>query len=219
MVSANVLLRALANVLLAAAWASSPTTDVIRTSTGMVVGGLLPSNNNSQAFFEIPFGQPPTGTLRLQPPLPAEPWDDVKNCTTNTNQVCMQANPTPWEKTVVGSEDYQKTACDTSFHELLTLMPHALAALAHWSHSARPMDIPISVITPLSYSCPPTASPHPTSPSPRVLCSPYLPAWSLGGRRLCRSLNAFTPSYAIPHQTDLPVFLWLYGNGSTAGYA
>jgi len=138
--SANVLLCALANVLLAAAWASSPTTDVIRTSTGMVVGGLLPSNNNSQAFFEIPFGQPPTGTLRLQPPLPAEPWDDVKNCTTNTNQMCMQANPTPWKKTAVGSED-------------------------------------------------------------------------------CLYLNVFTPSYAVPHQTDLPVFLWLYGGGFVEGDA
>ena len=101
--SANVLLYALANVLLAASWASSPTTDVIHTSTGMVVGGLLPFNNNSQAFFEIPFGQPPTGILRLQPPLPAKPWDDVKNCTTNTNLMCMQAAPTPWKKT--GSED------------------------------------------------------------------------------------------------------------------
>nr|XP_013115961.1 unnamed protein product [Stomoxys calcitrans] len=54
------------------------------------------------SFEGIPYGQPPVGQLRFRAPLPAKPWNGVKNCTDfNTKPVLK--NPFPGN--VEGSED------------------------------------------------------------------------------------------------------------------
>uniref|UniRef100_A0A454A0Q8 carboxylesterase n=1 Tax=Stomoxys calcitrans TaxID=35570 RepID=A0A454A0Q8_STOCA len=54
------------------------------------------------SFEGIPYGQPPVGHLRFRAPLPAEPWNGVKDCT-DFNIKPMQKNPLTGK--VEGSED------------------------------------------------------------------------------------------------------------------
>lgn len=58
---------------------------------GDIRGHELAGINNSSfyAFQQIPYAAPPVGSLRFQPPVEPEPWDDVLNTTENT-KVCYQ---------------------------------------------------------------------------------------------------------------------------------
>jgi len=55
---------------------------VIDTEGGTVQGKLIPSlGDNIRAFLGIPYGKPPVGELRFNPPLPAESWEGVWDAT------------------------------------------------------------------------------------------------------------------------------------------
>ncbi|MFX1298992.1 MAG: carboxylesterase/lipase family protein, partial [Promethearchaeota archaeon] len=53
-------------------------TDIIRTKSGKIQGY---KENGLEIFKGIPFGEPPVGDLRFQPPIPKKPWDGVYNAT------------------------------------------------------------------------------------------------------------------------------------------
>ena len=50
---------------------------LVKTSKGLVRGFSMmsPSGKQVDAFFGIPFAQPPLEDLRFRPPIPIEPWD------------------------------------------------------------------------------------------------------------------------------------------------
>ena len=57
--------------------------------------------------FRVPFAQPPLGDLRWRPPLPAEPWEDVKSAE-RFGPACYQAlakTPLYGVETLERSED------------------------------------------------------------------------------------------------------------------
>ena len=58
---------------------------------GIVVGMLLRiAHDTRQAFYGIPFAQPPVGPLRFHAPVVPQPWTDALNCTTqDVNRVSM----------------------------------------------------------------------------------------------------------------------------------
>ena len=69
---------------------------VVATDKGLVKGMTAGSG---LAFLGIPFGKPPTGSLRFMPPEPADCWSDVADATHYGN-TCAQ-----WNGIVIGSED------------------------------------------------------------------------------------------------------------------
>jgi para-nitrobenzyl esterase len=58
----------------------------VKTKTGKVMGK---ADGTVRAFLGIPFAQPPVGTLRWKPPVPAAKWKDVKQAT-DFGSHCMQ---------------------------------------------------------------------------------------------------------------------------------
>ncbi|GAA1058691.1 carboxylesterase/lipase family protein [Agromyces bracchium] len=67
----------------------APTVDV-RTRSGTVRGrwrGAPGTPGASAAFLGIPFAEPPVGDLRFAPPVPARPWDGVRDA--------LEHGPTP----------------------------------------------------------------------------------------------------------------------------
>ncbi|OWA49932.1 Acetylcholinesterase [Hypsibius exemplaris] len=77
-------------LFLAPAWARDPL--LVKTSKGLVRGFTSMSAHGKQAdaFFGIPFAQPPVDDLRFKRPLPNEPWEGVFNATKPPNS-CYQA--------------------------------------------------------------------------------------------------------------------------------
>ena len=49
------------------------------TQSGRLQGAWASKQEGIQVFRGVPFAQPPLGDLRWRPPLPAEPWEDVKS--------------------------------------------------------------------------------------------------------------------------------------------
>ncbi|KAH6929817.1 hypothetical protein HPB50_005968 [Hyalomma asiaticum] len=55
---------------------------IVQTSSGLVSGKRFLVNNKSiDAFYGIPYAEPPVGELRFQRPRPARPWKGVLNAT------------------------------------------------------------------------------------------------------------------------------------------
>ena len=85
----------IAIALVAAATAASaiPTPaaipDPVKTDAGLVAGETLPSG--VRVFKGIPFGAPPTGSLRWREPQPVAKWNGVREARTWGN-VCIQPN-------------------------------------------------------------------------------------------------------------------------------
>nr|XP_053628547.1 putative inactive carboxylesterase 4 [Cherax quadricarinatus] len=86
---------------------------VVSTAQGMVAGITEKSLNGRSfwSYYGIPYAKPPVGQLRLRDPLPAEPWDGLRNATV-VPQPCLQVEfhtafaemrLTPQQ--VVGTED------------------------------------------------------------------------------------------------------------------
>lgn len=65
----------------------------VMTTDGVVLGKLLTTHKNTEfhAFQDIPYAQPPIGTLRFKEPLPALPWNGVLN-TKESSKICHQFN-------------------------------------------------------------------------------------------------------------------------------
>ncbi|GAU90208.1 hypothetical protein RvY_02659-2 [Ramazzottius varieornatus] len=79
-------------VLLLLPWASLAKDQlIVKTSKGLVRGFSMmsPSGKQVDAFFGIPFAQPPLEDLRFRPPIPVEPWDGILNATKAANS-CYQ---------------------------------------------------------------------------------------------------------------------------------
>ncbi|XP_007090239.2 liver carboxylesterase 1 isoform X1 [Panthera tigris] len=74
-------------------WAGHPSSPpVVDTSQGKVLGKHVSVEGFAQpvaVFLGIPFARPPLGSLRFAPPQPAEPWNFVKN-TTSDPPMCSQ---------------------------------------------------------------------------------------------------------------------------------
>src|SRR5688572_20632364 len=85
----------IAIVLIAAGVAASTVTtpaaisDPVKTDAGLLAGETLASG--VRVFKGIPFGAPPTGSLRWREPQPVAKWDGVRDATTWGN-VCVQPN-------------------------------------------------------------------------------------------------------------------------------
>jgi para-nitrobenzyl esterase len=85
----------IAIVLIAAGVAASTVTtpaaisDPVKTDAGLVAGETLASG--VRVFKGIPFGAPPTGSLRWREPQPVAKWDGVREAKTWGN-VCVQPN-------------------------------------------------------------------------------------------------------------------------------
>src|SRR5262245_2106414 len=60
------------------------------TAQGVVVGSL--GSEGTHAWHGIPFAQPPVGALRWRAPLPAKPWDGVREALADAPQ-CAQPPP------------------------------------------------------------------------------------------------------------------------------
>ena len=52
---------------------------IVPTTAGQVRGGIRPAGGAE--FLGIPYGQPPVGPLRWHEPLPAKPWEGVRDAT------------------------------------------------------------------------------------------------------------------------------------------
>ncbi|XP_030053234.1 cholinesterase-like isoform X1 [Microcaecilia unicolor] len=68
------------HVCISHSWAQEET--LVDTKQGKVRGLQLPAHSGSvTAFLGIPYGEPPTGTLRFQKSEPRKPWDGVLDAT------------------------------------------------------------------------------------------------------------------------------------------
>lgn len=65
--------------------------EVVDTDEGKISGthSMTRRNEKFNAFWKIPFAEPPIGNLRFLPPKPKEPWSDVLDCT-SSGPMCMQ---------------------------------------------------------------------------------------------------------------------------------
>ncbi|KAH7339643.1 Alpha/Beta hydrolase protein [Rhizoctonia solani] len=73
--------------------------------SGVSYLGVRNTTRKQDAFYGIPFAQPPTGALRFKPPQPWDPTNSTTlvNATTNDRPICMQSTPITYDATV--SED------------------------------------------------------------------------------------------------------------------
>ena len=59
-----------------------------------------------KSFQAIPFAAPPVGSLRLAPPQPVEPWDDILDASVDSEIYCTQYGfMSDGPQSVSGSED------------------------------------------------------------------------------------------------------------------
>ncbi|XP_044260980.1 juvenile hormone esterase-like [Tribolium madens] len=64
----------------------------LRLNKGLIKGRIatIPNSNKKfYAFQQIPYAAPPIGTLRFQPPVPVNAWDNILDTTKNT-KICYQ---------------------------------------------------------------------------------------------------------------------------------
>ena len=55
---------------------------IVKTDKGSVSGTVIGELGKEVSVYRgIPFAAPPVGNLRWKPPLPAEPWDGIRECT------------------------------------------------------------------------------------------------------------------------------------------
>jgi len=55
---------------------------IVKTDKGYVSGTIIGELGKEVSVYRgIPFAAPPVGNLRWKPPLPAEPWDGIRECT------------------------------------------------------------------------------------------------------------------------------------------
>ena len=60
------------------------------TQSGHLQGAWANEQEGIQVFRGVPFAQPPVGDLRWRPPVPVEPWEDVKSAE-RFGPACYQA--------------------------------------------------------------------------------------------------------------------------------
>ncbi|XP_026486963.2 juvenile hormone esterase-like [Vanessa tameamea] len=80
---------------------SSP---VVKVAEGQLSGKVCQTSDNTQffTFKSIPYAKPPLGELRFAPPEQPEPWEGIRDATTNCN-ICAQFDRETLQ--VVGDED------------------------------------------------------------------------------------------------------------------
>uniref|UniRef100_A0A914EI26 Carboxylesterase type B domain-containing protein n=1 Tax=Acrobeloides nanus TaxID=290746 RepID=A0A914EI26_9BILA len=64
-------------------WPSFTSSRIIETKSGSVQGKtfIFEDGKEVEAYLGIPYGKPPVGELRFKKPEPADPWNDVMDCT------------------------------------------------------------------------------------------------------------------------------------------
>ncbi|XP_022165688.1 esterase FE4-like [Myzus persicae] len=82
--------------------------EVLQLDQGKLTGSSLKTRNGREfkTFQGIPYAKAPTGDLRFQDPVPADPWVGILNATTEP-QVCIQKNLFYYQEAdiLVGAED------------------------------------------------------------------------------------------------------------------
>ncbi|XP_038219848.1 esterase E4-like isoform X2 [Zerene cesonia] len=80
-------------------------TPIVRVAEGELQGRLAstPNGKSYYSFQGIPYAKPPHGSLRFKAPQPPEPWEGVRDATTEGN-VCAQIEQV-FEKKYVGDEN------------------------------------------------------------------------------------------------------------------
>lgn len=77
---------------------------VVDTEEGWIDGSIM-LNRWGEVFFafrQIPYAEPPVGTLRFKAPRPKRPWNNILDCT-HFGPMCMQDDF--WERSIPISED------------------------------------------------------------------------------------------------------------------
>jgi para-nitrobenzyl esterase len=55
---------------------------VVKTDKGYISGTIIGEPGQEVGIFRgIPYGAPPVGELRWQPPQPVAPWEGIRECT------------------------------------------------------------------------------------------------------------------------------------------
>ncbi|XP_060517175.1 cocaine esterase-like [Cylas formicarius] len=68
---------------------------IIGITTGQLRGREIQTENISLYAFEgVPFASPPVGSLRFQAPVPAEPWEGIRDAT-KSGKCCISVNYNP----------------------------------------------------------------------------------------------------------------------------
>lgn len=78
--------------------------NVVVTEEGRIDGSLM-LNRWGEVFFafrQIPYAEPPIGSLRFKAPVPKRPWTHIMDCT-HYGPMCMQDDY--WNRTIPISED------------------------------------------------------------------------------------------------------------------
>ncbi|MGA2848496.1 MAG: carboxylesterase family protein [Terracidiphilus sp.] len=95
---------------------------VVKTSDGLVRG--MVRNGGGAEFLGIPFAQPPVGELRWHEPLPAKPWDGVRDAK-GYSAPCAQPDLGSWNRhdAETGQEDCLYLNVVTPAWPAKTLLP------------------------------------------------------------------------------------------------
>lgn len=77
---------------------------IVATSSGKLRGKIMHNKDGAKffAFLSIPYASPPLGEFRFKAPVPAEPWEGVRDATTEAPP-CYQWAPITLR--AEGSED------------------------------------------------------------------------------------------------------------------
>lgn len=88
------LARGVINAIQSTSPANVQLTPVITTQDGPVQGKLAYSREGKEywQFLSIPFAEPPVNERRFQPPVPAKPWQEIKQVT-KWPSACVQFDP------------------------------------------------------------------------------------------------------------------------------
>ncbi|CAH1176734.1 unnamed protein product [Phaedon cochleariae] len=75
---------------------------LLNINDGSILGGTGSTVENNEMYYYfrgIPYGEPPLGDLRFEPPVAKTPWEGTIDCTTDGSRCIQESNP------VIGSED------------------------------------------------------------------------------------------------------------------
>jgi len=82
-----------------------PITDPLKIETGYIAGTLIGEPGNEVRIYRgIPYAAPPVGDLRWKPPVPAAPWDGIRECTA-FSKIAIQAGSMGIATAMPQSED------------------------------------------------------------------------------------------------------------------